>query len=136
MEIASQAPSTRGPSASFSGVVHAETIWVGNEPFRLNANMVRFTPGSRTAWHSHANGQLLYVTEGVGYVQSHGDEIKLIRQGDSVWTPPGEWHWHGATAESCMSHVALREHSNPAGEVQEVTWGHHVSEEEIAKSLG
>ena len=71
--------------------------------------MVRFAPCARTAWHTHAMGQTLYVTEGIGLVQSRGGEVVVMRPGDTVHTPPGEWHWHGAAPEHFMTHLALWE---------------------------
>jgi quercetin dioxygenase-like cupin family protein len=98
--------------------------WVkGNDPSRLRANAVHFAPCARTAWHSHALGQTLYVTEGVGYVQSRGGEVTEIHPGDVIVTPPGEEHWHGAAPGHFMTHIAL-------WEGDETTWGSHVTDDE------
>ena len=88
--------STKGPAEMFTGDVYFDVIAKGEEPSRLRVNTVRFAPCARTAWHTHACGQTLHVTDGIGLVQSRGDEVVVMRPGDTVYTPPGEWHWHGA----------------------------------------
>jgi quercetin dioxygenase-like cupin family protein len=96
----------------------------------MRANSVHFTPGARTAWHCHAVGQTLYVTEGVGRVQSRGGELVEIRPGDVVHTPPGEWHWHGAAPGHFMTHLAMWEAPAPETDRPESEWGDHVTDEE------
>jgi quercetin dioxygenase-like cupin family protein len=109
-------------------------VWVdpitgGVPPSRARLATVRFAPAARTAWHRHAVGQTLHVTEGIGYVQSRGGELIVMYPGDTVYTLPNEWHWHGATADHCMSHLALAESSaDPA--VPDVEWGEHVTDDE------
>ncbi|MGI8591094.1 MAG: cupin domain-containing protein, partial [Nakamurella sp.] len=93
MKINPKAPSANGPAEFFTGDVWFDVIAKGEEPSRLRVNTVRFAPGARTAWHCHANGQTLHVTEGRGLVQSRGGELLEIRPGDTIDTPPGEWHW-------------------------------------------
>ena len=88
---------------------------------------MRFTPGARTAWHTHPKGQTLYVTDGIGYVGRRGGEVQEIRPGDVVFIEPNEEHWHGATAHRFMAHVAIQEAD---GNGQVVTWGDHVTNEE------
>jgi quercetin dioxygenase-like cupin family protein len=92
---------------------------------------VRFSPGARTAWHSHPKGQTLYVTDGIGYVASRGGDRREIRPGDVVYIEPGEEHWHGATADRFMAHVAMQE-ADEHGEV--ATWGEHVTDQEYAQA--
>ena len=82
------------------------------DPARVVAVSVTFEPGARTAWHSHPLGQTLIVTFGFGWVQREGDPVEEIRPGDVVWFPPGEKHWHGATATTAMSHIAVQEALN------------------------
>ena len=125
-------PSTNGPEALFTGDVWFDVIAQGEEPSRMRANTVRFAPCARTAWHSHAVGQTLYVTEGVGLVQARGGEVIEMRPGDVVHTPPGEWHWHGAAPDNFMTHIALWEAPAPDSGVDESTWGEHVTDEEYA----
>jgi quercetin dioxygenase-like cupin family protein len=96
VEVLPKQPAVKGPEW-LTGEVYFNVIARGDEPSRIRVNTVRFTPCSRTAWHRHAVGQTLHVTEGVGLVQSRGGEIVQMLPGDTVYTPPGEWHWHGAT---------------------------------------
>ena len=96
----------------------------------MRVTTVRFTPSARTAWHRHAVGQTLHVTEGVGLVQSREGEVVVMRPGDTVYTPPGEWHWHGAAPDRFMSHLAMWEAPDPGAEVPESDWGDHVTDEE------
>jgi quercetin dioxygenase-like cupin family protein len=96
---------------------------------RISASSVHFTPGARTAWHTHPHGQTIYVIEGVGYAQRRGGPIEVIRPGDRVFFEPGEHHWHGASANRFMTHIAMLEvddHGNNA------TWHEHVSDDEYA----
>ena len=84
-------------------------IAAGEPPSRLRVNLVRFAPGAHTAWHRHANGQTLHVVDGIGLARSHGGEVIVMTPGDTVYTPPGEWHWHGATPDHFMAHLAMWE---------------------------
>ena len=90
---------------------------------------VHFTPAARTAWHTHPNGQTIWVTEGVGLCQQEGGAIEVIRPGDRVFFEPGERHWHGATPTRFMAHVAIHQADE---EGSTVSWGEHVSDEEYA----
>jgi quercetin dioxygenase-like cupin family protein len=94
---------------------------------RIAAAAVHFTPGARTAWHTHPHGQTIWVTEGVGLCQLEGGPVETIRPGDRVFFAPGENHWHGATATRLMTHVAMQQ-ADDDGNV--VTWGEHVSDAE------
>ena len=127
MEFLAKQPSTRGPAEWFTGDVWIDGIARGEEPSRVRVSAVRFSPSARTAWHSHAVGQTLHVTEGIGLVQALGGEVMVMLPGDTVYTPPGEWHWHGAGPESFMTHLAMWE--APA-EGPEAEWGDHVTDEE------
>lgn len=99
----------------------------GEELSRVRANSVHFAPGARTAWHSHAVGQYLHVTEGMALVQERDGEIQILKPGDTVYTTAGVWHWHGATKDHFMTHLAIWEapESGPESE-----WGEHVTDEE------
>ncbi|MFF1956474.1 cupin domain-containing protein [Streptomyces sp. NPDC058220] len=121
-------PSTKGPEEMFTGHVWFDVIYAGREPSRMRANTVRFAPCARTAWHTHAMGQTLHVTEGIGLVQARGGEAVVMRPGDTVYTPPGEWHWHGAAPEHFMTHIALWE--GLGDDTPETTWGEHVTDAE------
>jgi quercetin dioxygenase-like cupin family protein len=116
-----------GPSDWFTGAVYIDTVAAPSEPSRLQAASVHFTPGARTAWHTHPNGQTIYVIEGVGLCQRRGGSIEVIRPGDRVFFEPGEEHWHGAAPTRFMTHLAMQEvgdDGNPAA------WGDHVTDEE------
>ena len=128
MEILPKTPSAKGPAEWFTGDVWFDVIIRGAEPSRVRVNTVRFAPGAHTAWHRHANGQTLHVTDGVGLIQSRGGDVTVIRPGDVIYTPPGEWHWHGATPDNFMTHTAIWE--GVADETPETEWGEHVTDEE------
>jgi quercetin dioxygenase-like cupin family protein len=117
----------RGPGDWFTGEVWLQEIARGEPPSRLRALRVSFTPGARTAWHSHPVGQVLHVAEGSGRVQSRGGTVEEIAAGDIVRTPPGEWHWHGAAPEAAMTHLALQEADDTGSTT---AWDRHVSDEE------
>jgi len=129
MEVQPKPPSGKGPADWFTGDVWIDAIARGEEPSRVRVSAVRFTPGARTAWHSHARGQTLYVTDGIGRVQSRGAAIADIRAGDVVVTPPDEWHWHGAAPDHFMSHLSITE-GVPDGQGPETDWGEHVTDAE------
>ena len=118
-----------GPSDSFTGTVYIDPVATPSEPSRLAASSVHFTPGARTAWHTHPYGQTIYVTEGVGLAQRRGGPIEVIRPGDRVFFEPGEEHWHGATPTRFMTHLAMQEADDQGSFV---TWGEHVTDEEYA----
>jgi len=118
-----------GPAEWFAGTVYIDTVARPTEPSRLSASSVHFTPGSRTAWHTHPNGQTIYVTEGAGLCQRRGGAIEAIRPGDSVFFEPGEDHWHGARPDRFMTHLAMLyvdDEGIPA------TLGEHVTDEEYS----
>jgi quercetin dioxygenase-like cupin family protein len=130
VEITPKQPSTKGPAAMFAGDVWYDVIARGESPSRLRVNMVRFAPGGHTAWHRHAAGQTLHVTEGRGLVQSRGGQVIEIRPGDTIRTPPGEWHWHGAAPDHFMSHLAMWEGLAEGHQGPETEWGEHLTDEE------
>ena len=116
-----------GPSDWFTGAVYVDTVAAPSGPSRLQASSVHFTPSARTAWHTHPNGQTIYVTEGVGLCQRRDGPIEIIRPGDRVFFEPGEEHWHGAAPTRFMTHLAMLE-ADDAG--NNATWGDHVTDEE------
>jgi quercetin dioxygenase-like cupin family protein len=129
MEITNNSQTTEGPHDWFTGAVYIDPVATPSGPSRLSASSVHFTPGARTAWHRHPNGQTIYVTEGIGLAQRRGAPIEVIRPGDRVFFEPGEDHWHGATPDRFMTHLALQQvddEGNPA------TWGDHVTDGEYA----
>ncbi|MGA8744570.1 MAG: cupin domain-containing protein [Solirubrobacterales bacterium] len=118
-----------GPSEWFTGAVFLDAVSVPSERSRLFASSVHFTPGARTAWHTHPKGQTIFVTEGIGLAQCRGAAIEVIRPGDRVFFEPGEDHWHGAAASRFMTHLAMLEVDE---EGNSATWGEHVTDEEYA----
>jgi len=118
---------TIGPADWFTGTVYFDIMATASEPSRLTASSVHFTPGARTAWHTHPNGQTIYVTEGVGRCQRRGRPIEIIRPGDRVYFEPGEHHWQGADPTRFMTHVAMQDVDDQGNQA---TWADHVTDEE------
>ncbi|MFZ1411556.1 MAG: cupin domain-containing protein [Micropruina sp.] len=131
MERLPKAPTTKAPADSFTGDVYVDATLRGVEPSRIRVYKVRFTPGARTAWHKHTCGQTLHATDGVGLVVT-AEKVIVLREGDTVWTPPDEWHWHGAAPENFMAHLAMWEGPDPALDLLETVWGEHVTDTEYA----
>lgn len=104
---AAQRATSRAPARAYTGDATYETLFAQGERSSMQATTVSFAPGARTVWHNHPAGQYLVVTSGVGWIQERGGEKRVIREGDVVWTPPGVFHWHGATTDSAMSHLAV-----------------------------
>jgi quercetin dioxygenase-like cupin family protein len=131
MEIkrAGSQPSGKGPADWFTGVVRIDPLFQGLDPARAAGNSVTFEPGARTAWHTHPLGQILIVTAGLGWAQRDGGPIDEIRPGDVVWFSPNEKHWHGATPNTAMTHIAIQEKLD--GKV--VDWMEHVNDEQYRK---
>ena len=128
MEITRSSLETgRGPSDWFTGDVYIDTVAAPSHGSRVSASAVHFTPGARTAWHTHPNGQTIFVLEGIGLCQRRGGRAEVIRPGDRVFFEPGEDHWHGATPGRFMTHLAIIEVDN---EGNGATWGPHVSDAE------
>jgi quercetin dioxygenase-like cupin family protein len=118
---------SRGPEDWFTGTVFIDTIATPAPPSRAAAAWVHFTPGARTAWHTHPYGQTIFVTEGVGRCQREGGTVEEIRPGDRVYFEPDERHWHGAAPNRFMAHIAIQE-ADETGSF--ATWGTHVSDAE------
>lgn len=98
-----------GPSATFTGSVRVTPLFDANDNFRASCASVSFEAGARSAWHTHPKGQLLIVTAGIGRIQQKGGAVEEIRAGDTIWTPPGVQHWHGASPAASMTHLAIQE---------------------------
>jgi quercetin dioxygenase-like cupin family protein len=122
-------PSSAGPADWFTGTVRIDPLFQPEAPARAAGASVTFEPGARTAWHTHPLGQTLIVTAGCGWVQREGGDVAEIHPGDVVWFPPGEKHWHGATATTAMTHIAIQESLD--GKV--VEWLEKVSNEQYRK---
>ncbi|MCB0717304.1 MAG: cupin domain-containing protein [Bacteroidetes bacterium] len=126
VERAGSHPSSKGPSDWFTGTVRIDPLFRAEEPGRVAGASVTFEPGARTAWHTHPLGQTLLITSGSGRVQRDGGPIEEVRTGDVVWFPAGEKHWHGASPETAMSHIAIQESLDGAA----VDWLEHVTDEQ------
>jgi quercetin dioxygenase-like cupin family protein len=130
MQITRNSPdaaTTKGPPDWFTGDVYIDAVANPGPPARAAAASVHFTPGARTAWHTHPFGQTIFVIDGLGLCQRVGGEVEEIRAGDRVYFEPGENHWHGAAPNRFMAHVAIQE-ADESG--SPVTWGRHVTDEE------
>jgi quercetin dioxygenase-like cupin family protein len=123
----SSRPTIKGPADWFTGDVYIDSLKDPDEQSVVGCAHVRFTPGARTAWHTHPKGQTLYVADGVGLVARRGGQPQQIQPGDVVFIEPGEEHWHGATAGRFMAHVAIQEADEQG---VPVTWIQHVTDEE------
>ena len=119
-------PSGNGPADYFTGTVRIDPLFQAPDPARVRGASVTFEPGARTAWHTHPFGQTLIVTAGAGWVQREAGAREDIHQGDVVYFTPGEKHWHGATATTAMSHIAIQERLNGSP----VDWLEQVSDEQ------
>ena len=119
----------QGPADWFTGTVFIDNVRNPDTDTAIGCAHVRFAPGARTAWHTHPRGQTLYVTDGIGLVSRRGGEVTEIRPGDVVCVESGEEHWHGATPDRFMAHIAMQE-ADENGQV--VTWLEHVTDEDYA----
>lgn len=122
-------PTVKTPAENFTGDVWMNPVFGGDGTSKLTVGLVRFTPGARTNWHHHANGQLLVCTDGVGLVGTRDGRTVVLRAGESVWTPSGEAHFHGGTVETMMCHYAILDAS---GAADATTWLEPVSDEQYA----
>ncbi|WP_172332713.1 cupin domain-containing protein [Mangrovicoccus sp. HB161399] len=119
-------PSAKGPADWFTGTVRLDPMFAAEDPGRVSGAHVTFEPGARTAWHTHPAGQTIVITFGRGRVQREGGPVEEVSAGDTVWFPAGEKHWHGASAETAMSHIAIQESIGGSA----VTWMEKVSDED------
>jgi quercetin dioxygenase-like cupin family protein len=121
-------PITKGAGDRFTGAVQIEPVFDAHAPGRVSAGSVTFAPGARSFWHSHPLGQYLIVTAGLGWTQAEGGPIEEIRAGDVVWCPPNVRHWHGASATTAITHIAVQE----AIDGSNVVWMEQVSDAQYA----
>ncbi|MDF2745996.1 MAG: Cupin 2 conserved barrel domain protein [Propionibacteriaceae bacterium] len=134
MRIEPKPPTVKNPPEHFTGDVWLDTIASPQDEIqRMVVGLVRFPPGARTAWHSHAKGQTLHVTQGVALMQARGGDIIEVHAGQTVYTRPGQEHWHGATPDDFMERIAMLEYSD-APNVASTSWGQHVTDEEYNAS--
>jgi quercetin dioxygenase-like cupin family protein len=132
MELQPVRQTVRTPASWFTGDVYMTPIYNGTGPSRMTAALVRFTPGARSNWHFHAVGQTLHVNEGVGLVGTRDGSVVRIHAGETVICPPDEQHWHGAAADTFMSHFALLE-NKPDGS-DPTTWLEPVTDEQYEQA--
>ena len=125
-------PSEKGSADYFTGAVRLDSRFQGTAPARVSGAIVTFEPGARTAWHTHPLGQTLIVTSGFGWAQIEGGSKEELRPGDIVWFAPGEKHWHGATATTAMTHIAIAE----ALDGKSVDWLEKVSDDQYQRNSG
>lgn len=137
MELSPARPTAKGPAATFTGDVYVTPIAAPSGNSRLTAALVRFTPSARSNWHSHDAGQALHGADGVGLVVNRDGQVLRIRPGETVWTPPGEEHWHGAAEDTVMAHYALldvnEDGSDPTRWLEPVTDEQYRAANETAK---
>ncbi|MFJ5234102.1 cupin domain-containing protein [Kitasatospora sp. NPDC088391] len=131
MEFVTPRPTAKGPAEWFTGDVRWDVLAAGAAPSRLRFNLVRFAPGARTHWHAHAVGQTLHVVSGTALIGTRDGTVFEAQPGDTVSCPPGEEHWHGATADRFMAHHALWEATGDG--TPETTWAEPVTDAQYAE---
>jgi quercetin dioxygenase-like cupin family protein len=125
-------PSQQGPAEYFTGTVRIDSPFQGEDPSRIAGAQVTFEPGARTNWHTHPAGQTLIVTQGKGWTQCEGGAKVEINAGDIIWCPCQRRHWHGATATTAMSHIAIAEFVDG----KNVNWLEPVSDADYESLIG
>lgn len=134
MHIEDKQPTAKGPAEWFTGDVYIDPIATRKpEPSRMMVSAVKFTPGARTAWHSHAVGQTLHITRGIALIGTRDGTVVVARPGDTVYASPGEEHWHGATPTDFMEHLAMFE---GIADGADASWAEHVSQDEYDRAAG
>jgi quercetin dioxygenase-like cupin family protein len=129
LELVKKQPTRKGTADIFTGEVWIDQLASGRGPAPMRVNVVRFAPGARNAWHAHALGQTLHVLDGRGLVQARGEDAVALRAGDTVFAPPGEWHWHGATPDDFMTHLAMWQAPDEGAESD---WAEQISDADYA----
>ncbi|RNG37288.1 (R)-mandelonitrile lyase [Streptomyces botrytidirepellens] len=132
MEHITETRTVKAPAERFTGDVYLNPIEAPSDPARLASALVRFTPGARTNWHSHAKGQVLYITDGVGLVGTRDGHVVRVSAGETVKCPAGEEHWHGATDTTLLAHIAMVV-GDEGGDG--TTWLEPVTDEQYTASL-
>ena len=129
MELMPKPPTRIGEPEHFVGSVYIDAYVRGEGASRLRVSTVRYAPGARNAWHTHVNGQTLYISEGIGRIQSRGSALVIMKAGDIIYTPAGEWHWHGADPDHFMAHLAMFDGAGD-GQGEDAEWGPLVTDAE------
>jgi quercetin dioxygenase-like cupin family protein len=132
MQLVTETPTLKAPAERFTGDVYLNLIQTPEEPARLTAGLVRFTPGARTNWHSHALGQTLYITDGIGLAGTRDGHVVRVSAGQTVKCPAGEEHWHGGTDTTLMAHIAIVVGD---GSGDGTTWLEPVTDEQYKAAL-
>jgi quercetin dioxygenase-like cupin family protein len=130
MQITRDIETQNGPAEWFTGDVYIDPVAAPEATSTFAAAAVHFTPGARTAWHTHPHGQTIFVTEGAGLCQREGGPVEVIRPGDRVFFEPGENHWHGAAPNRFMVHIAMQQNDESGSGWVGVVWGDHVTDEQ------
>jgi quercetin dioxygenase-like cupin family protein len=128
LEILKKQPTAKAPADWFTGDDWFDVIHAGEEPSRMRVNMVRFSPCARTDWHSHVMGQTLHIVSGIALIGTRDGTVIEAHPGDTIHTPPGEEHWHGATSDRFMTHLAMWEGAGDGS--PETTWLEKVDDAE------
>jgi len=129
---ASERVTKQGAASTFTGTVFQDEVVVGVTPSRMRASVVSFTPGARTAWHTHPVGQTLYCLSGVGRICFEGEKPQALNPGDTVLIPPGANHWHGAAPDRLFAHLAMSENGDDGSGT---AWGRHVTDAEYTAPI-
>ncbi|MCS0499865.1 (R)-mandelonitrile lyase [Protaetiibacter mangrovi] len=129
MNLEPKPATVAGPEQTFTGRVWFDVLCGAHPESAMRVNRVRFAPGARTAWHAHPGGQTLHVTQGVALMGTRDGTVLVVHPGETVYTPPGEEHWHGATPDDFMEHLAMWEDQPGNGAV----WAEHVSDADYAR---
>jgi quercetin dioxygenase-like cupin family protein len=125
-------PTIKAPAGRFTGDGYLSPFQGPDAPARMYGGLIRFAPSARTNWHSHAMGQILYITDGVGLVGTRDGDVERVIAGQTVVCPPGEEHWHGATDGTFMAHIALNVN---IGDGDGVTWLEPVTDEQYQAAI-
>lgn len=126
MEIFTPPPTAKGPAETFTGDVWIDLIHAGPQAHQARLSVVRFAPGSRSHWHAHRLGQTLHIIDGIALLGSRDGTVIEARPGDTIYTAPGEEHWHGATPDRFMAHLGLMDGDN--SDAPQTTWGDQVTD--------
>lgn len=126
MDIYRQPPTSKGPAETFTGDVWVDPVYTGSRPGQARIAVVRFAPGARSHWHRHRLGQTLHILDGIALIGSRDGTVIAARPGDTIYTAPGEEHWHGAAPGRFMAHLTLMDGDDSAD--PQTAWGEPVTD--------